>query len=108
MSSSRACAPSAVSSAARRDRTNVNVCAPSAIRSAITRAASAPADRRTGAPCSPVRSARNAGSHNATVRAPWGEPSSTTSSTGWPMSSVAVAPGESVVALAKITVGAAE
>ena len=48
MSSSRARAPSAVSSAPRRDRTNVSVCAPSAIRSAITRAASAPAERRTG------------------------------------------------------------
>ena len=31
-----------------------------------------------------------------------------TSSTGRPISSAAVAPGESVVALAKITVGAAE
>jgi len=108
MSSNRPCAPSAVSSAARRDRTNVRVCAPSAIRSAITRAASAPAERRTGAPFSPVRSARKAGSHNATVRGPWGEPSSMTSSTGRPMSSAAVAPGESVVALAKITVGRAE
>ncbi len=105
MSSNLAFAPSAVSSAARRDRTNVSVWAPSATRSAITRAASAPAERRTGAPFSPVRSARSAGSHNATVRAPWGEPSSVTSSTGSPMSSAAVAPGESVVALAKITVG---
>ena len=56
MSSSRARAPSAVSSAPRRDRTNVRVRAPSAIRSAITRAASAPAERRTGAPFSPMRS----------------------------------------------------
>lgn len=42
----------------------------STIRSAITRAASAPAERRTGAPCSPITSDRSAGSHNATVRAP--------------------------------------
>ncbi|CKR87174.1 Uncharacterised protein [Mycobacterium tuberculosis] len=108
MSTSRARAPSAVSSAARRDRTNVKVCAPSTIRSAITRAASAPAERRTGAPCSPITSDRSAGSHNATVRAPRGEPSSVTSTTGWPIRSAAVAPGEAVVALAKITVGCAE
>ena len=55
--------------------------APSAIRSAITLAASAPAERRTGAPFSPTRSVRSAGSHSATVRAPCGEPSSVTSMT---------------------------
>ena len=106
MSSSRARAPSAVSSAPRRDRTNVNVRAPSAIRSAITRAASAPAERRTGAPFSPTMSSRNAGSHSATVRAPCGDPSSVTSATVCPISSEAVAAGDAVVALAKITVGA--
>ena len=93
-SSSRARAPSAVSSAPRRDRTNVSVRAPSAIRSAITRAASAPAERRTGAPFSPTRSARSAGSHSATVRAPCGEPSSVTSATVCPISSAAVSPGQ--------------
>ena len=108
MSSSRVRAPSAVSSAPRRDRTNVSVRAPSAMRSAITRAASAPAERRTGAPFSPTMSSRSAGSHSATVRAPCGEPSSVTSATVWPMSSDAVAAGCAVVALAKITVGAEE
>lgn len=39
---------------------------------------------------------------------PRGEPSSVTSTTGWPIRSAAVAPGEAVVALAKITVGCAE
>ena len=68
----------------RRDRTNVSVRAPSTIRSAITRAASAPAERRTGAPFSPVMSVRSAGSHSATVRAPCGEPSSVTSTTRLP------------------------
>ena len=57
------------------------------------------------APFSPVMSVRSAGSHSATVRAPCGDASSTISSTGWPMSSVAVEPGAAVVALAKITVG---
>ena len=107
MSSSRARVASAISSAPRRDRTKVSVRAPSATRSAIRRAASLPADRLTGAPFSPVRSVRSAGSHSATVRAPCGEPSSVTSSTGWPMSSAAVAPGADVVALAKMTVSGA-
>ena len=79
--------------------------APSAMRSAITRAASEPADRRNGAPFSPAMSVRSAGSHNATVRAPCGEPSAVTSATCWPISSAAVLPGQSVVALARITVG---
>ena len=55
MSSSRARAARAVSSAPRRDRTKVSVRAPCATRSAIIRAASAPADRRTGAPFSPLQ-----------------------------------------------------
>ena len=71
-------------------------------------AASAPAERRTGAPFSPTKSVRNAGSHSATVRAPCGEPSSVTSSTVCPINSEAVAAGDAVVALAKMTVGAAE
>ena len=50
-------------------------------------------------------SVRKAGSHSATVRAPCGEPSSVTSTTVCPISSEAVAPGDAVVALAKITVG---
>ncbi len=98
-------APSAVSSAPRRERTNVSVRAPSAIRLPITVAASAPAERRTGAPFSPTISSRSAGSHSATVRAPCGDPSSVTSATVCPISSEAVAEGDAVVALAKITVG---
>ena len=108
MSSSRARAAREISSAPRRDRTKASVRAPCATRSANIRAASAPAERRTGAPFSPRRSVRNAGSHNAIVRAPCGDPSTTTSSTGRPISSAAVAPGAAVVALAKITVVAAE
>ena len=107
-SSRRALVPSAVSSAPRRDRTNVSVRAPSIIKSAITRAASAPAERRTGAPFSPSRSVRSAGSQSATVRPPCGEPSSVTSTTAWPSSSEAVAAGEDAVALARITVGPEE
>ncbi len=79
--------------------------APSAIRSAITREASAPAERRTGAPFSPTRSGSRAGSHSATVRPPCGEPSSVTAATVCPISSEAVSAGAAVVALAKITVG---
>ena len=103
--SSRVWAARAVSSAPRRDRTKVSVRAPCTTRSAIILAASAPAERRTGAPFSPCRSVRNSGSHSAMVRAPCGEPSAVTSRTGRPMSSAAVAPGAAVVALAKITVG---
>ncbi len=105
MSSRRDRAPSAVNSAPRRDRTNVSVRAPSATRSAIILAASAPAERRTGAPFSPSRSVRSSGSHSATVRAPCGDPSSVTAATVCPISSAAVSPGAAVVALAKITVG---
>jgi hypothetical protein len=68
-------------------------------------AASAPAERLTGAPFSPTASWRKAGSHSATVRAPCGDPSSVTSATVCPINSDAVAAGDAVVALAKITVG---
>ncbi len=47
----------------------------------MTRAASDPAERRTGAPFSPEMSVRRAGSHNATVLAPCGDPSAVTSTT---------------------------
>ena len=73
----------------------------------MIRAASLPAERRTGAPFSPTTSVRSGGSHRATVRVPWGEPSSVTSTTVSPISSLAVDPGDAVVALAKMTVGPA-
>ena len=60
----RAC--SATDSALRRDRTNARVRAPRSTRSASSPAASAAADRRSGAPCSPVRSV-SGGSHSAKV-----------------------------------------
>ena len=107
ISARRARALSAVRSAPRRDRTKVKVRAPSATNSAIIRAASAPAERRTGAPFSPRMSSRSSGSQSAMVREPCGEPSWVTSATGRPISSAAVAPGDAVVALAKMTVGPA-
>ena len=59
---------SAATSAPRRDRTKASVRAPSTTRSASRPAASAPADRRTGAPFSPVSSVSSGGSHSAKVR----------------------------------------
>ena len=96
---------SAVSSAPRRERTNASVRAPSTTRSASIRAVSAPADRRTGAPFSPVTSASSGGSHNATVRPAAGEPSSVTAATSRPVSREADAAGSDTVADASTNVG---
>ncbi|CAB4917700.1 unannotated protein [freshwater metagenome] len=71
----------------------------------MMRDASAPADLRTGAPFSPVISLSSGGSQSATVRAPWGEPSSVISSQGAPMSRPAARPGSEVVALARTNTG---
>ena len=68
---------SATDSALRRDRTKASVRAPCSTRSASSPAASAAADRRSGAPCSPVRSV-SGGSHSANVAPGRGEPSSVT------------------------------
>ena len=56
----------ATDSALRRDRTNASVRAPRSTRSASRSAASAAAERRSGAPCSPVRSV-SGGSQRANV-----------------------------------------
>ena len=101
------CAPSAVSSAPRRDRTNANVRAPSSTRSASIRAASAPAARRTGAPFSPVSSGSSGGSQSAIVRPAVGEPSSVTARTARPVSRDAKAAGSATVAEASTSVGPA-
>ena len=70
-------------------------------------AASVTAGLRTGAPFSPVRSGSRPGSHRAMVRSPTGAPSSSTASTGSPISRAACAAGSAVVAEANTTVGSA-
>ena len=76
-------------------------------RSASIRADSAPADRRTGAPFSPVSSSSRGGSHSATVRPAVGDPSSLTATTSRPTSRVAKAAGSATVADASTIVGRA-
>ena len=82
----------ATTSAPRRERTKASARASSTTRSASSRAASAPADRRTGAPCSP-RAPVSGGSQSAKAVAPRGEASSVTSSTGTPVSRLADSAG---------------
>ena len=69
--------------------------------------ASTGAGRRTGAPCSPANPSISGGSHRATVRPPWGEASSVTSTHSRPTRVVAAAPASEVVAEARMKVGAA-
>ena len=69
-------------------------------------AASEAADRRSGAPCSPVRSV-SGGSQRANVAPGRGEPSSVTASTGAPTSRVAAAAGSATVADARMNTGSA-
>lgn len=98
----------ATASAPTRERTKVSVRAPSVTRSAITRAASAPAERRTAAPFSPVTPAPSSGgSQSATVRDPCGDPSEVTATHGAPMSFSAVAAGSAVVAEHSTNTGSA-
>src|SRR3954467_6686603 len=100
-------APSAASSAPRRDRMNASDRAPSSTRSARIRDVSAPAERRTGAPFSPVSSSSNGGSHHATARAPRGEASSVTARQDTPVNREANEAGEAVVAEASTKTGEA-
>ncbi len=81
--------------------------APSTTRSARIRDVSAPAERRTGAPFSPVSSSSSGGSQSATVRAPRGDASSVTASQGTPVSREANEAGEAVVAEASTNTGEA-
>jgi hypothetical protein len=69
------------------------------------RDASAPADRRTGAPFSPVSSGISGGSQSATVRLAAGEPSTVTAVTTRPVSRLANASGSATVADASTSVG---
>ena len=80
--------------------------APATVRSATSRAASAPAARRTGAEFSP-RSAVSGGSHSAKVRLPRGLRSSATTSHGSPVNRSAAAPGSAEVAEASTNTGEA-
>ena len=85
ISSSRRWADSAVCSAPCRDRTKVRVRAPAATRSAIILAASAGADRRTGAPSWPSVPGTTAGSQSTKSAPGRGAPSSVTARTGRPI-----------------------
>src|SRR5699024_12463129 len=72
-----------------------------------TRAASEPAERRSGAPVSAPTSGRNGGSHSANVRAPRGEESSVIGTQGAPHNSAANSAGSADVADASRKTGSA-